>query len=61
MYKSSVLKVSRSAFFIASIATLLLSPAHAEWKPTQPITFLVMAGEGGGADKIARLVATTHQ
>ncbi len=57
MSSSSVLKISRGALFFALIATLIQSPAHAEWKPTQPITFLVMAGEGGGADKIARLVA----
>ncbi len=29
--------------------------AHA-WKPKKPITFVIMAGKGGGADKMARLM-----
>lgn len=43
---------------IAITSTLLaFAPAIAEWRPTQPITFLVMAGKGGGADKAVRLMA----
>jgi len=33
------------------------SPASAQWRPTRPIELVVMAGEGGGADQVARLVA----
>ncbi len=30
--------------------------AQAEWKPTKPVSFIIMAGKGGGADKMARLM-----
>jgi len=30
--------------------------AHADWKPTKPIDFVIMAGAGGGADQIARFI-----
>ena len=29
--------------------------AKAEWQPKKPVEFIIMAGEGGGADQIARL------
>ncbi|MGI9424492.1 MAG: Bug family tripartite tricarboxylate transporter substrate binding protein [Hyphomicrobiaceae bacterium] len=38
----------------------LLTPNKAlanDWRPTQPISFIVMAGKDGGADRIARLIA----
>ncbi len=30
--------------------------AHAEWKPTRNIEFIIPAGTGGGADQMARLI-----
>jgi len=36
----------------------LVSTAAAEWKPRKPIEFVIMAGKGGGADKMARLMQT---
>lgn len=30
--------------------------AMAEWKPRKPVEFIIMAGTGGGADQIARLL-----
>jgi tripartite-type tricarboxylate transporter receptor subunit TctC len=30
--------------------------AEAAWQPKKPITFVIMAGKGGGADRIARLM-----
>lgn len=43
------------------LAVLLLGsvplPAAAQWQPTKPIEFVVMAGEGGGADKAVRFIA----
>ncbi|MFQ5521540.1 MAG: Bug family tripartite tricarboxylate transporter substrate binding protein [Candidatus Methylomirabilia bacterium] len=30
--------------------------AEAAWQPRKPITFVIMAGKGGGADRIARLM-----
>lgn len=32
-------------------------PAAAQWQPSKPIEFIVMAGEGGGADKAVRFIA----
>lgn len=53
---------------ISTIATLagatalglvtISGPASAEdWKPIKPVEFVIMAGTGGGADQLARLVA----
>lgn len=41
------------------IPTLAAAPAAAAWKPTKPITFIVMAGQGGGADKAVRFLVKT--
>ena len=41
--------------FLAALAHA--QPAAAQWKPTKPIEFIVMAGEGGGADKAVRFIA----
>lgn len=35
---------------------LTLGPAVAEWSPKKPVEFIIMAGTGGGADQIARLL-----
>ena len=37
----------------------LITPALAAWQPTKPITFIVMAGKGGGADKAVRFLVKT--
>lgn len=45
---------------VALAAAMLLfpvAPAHAQWVPTKPIEFVVMAGQGGGADKAVRFIA----
>ena len=41
---------------IALLASLAVSAAHAQFEPTKPIDFVIMAGKGGGADKMARLM-----
>jgi putative tricarboxylic transport membrane protein len=41
----------------SALAPGMVAPAQADWVPTKPVEFVVMAGQGGGADKIARLVA----
>ena len=33
-----------------------ISPAQAEWKPLKPVEFVIMAGQGGGADQLARFI-----
>ena len=32
-----------------------------DWKPEKPITMVIMAGQGGGADRIARLFQSIIQ
>jgi tripartite-type tricarboxylate transporter receptor subunit TctC len=46
---------------VLATGILALCPAgtaNADWVPTRPVEFVVMAGQGGGADKIARFIAT---
>ena len=39
--------------------TLLFSPMSLyAWEPKKPVEFVIMAGKGGGADKMARLMQT---
>ena len=45
------------AALIAFAAAFGALPARAEWAPSQTIEFVVMSGEGGGADKAARFIA----
>ena len=33
-------------------------PAMADWVPKKPVDFVIMAGKGGGADRMARLMQT---
>jgi tripartite-type tricarboxylate transporter receptor subunit TctC len=45
--------------FVAGVATVGLmatSAVAADWTPRKPIEFIIMAGTGGGADQIARLM-----
>lgn len=44
-----------------AISSILLQAATAvaAWQPTKPITFIVMAGKGGGADKAVRFLVKT--
>ncbi|MBL8691446.1 MAG: tripartite tricarboxylate transporter substrate binding protein [Rhodospirillaceae bacterium] len=38
------------------LAVSAAAPAHAAWEPTRPVTFLIPAGTGGGADQMARFI-----
>lgn len=40
-----------------ALASGMAAPAKADWVPARPVEFVVMAGQGGGADKIARFIA----
>ena len=41
----------------AGAATVTAAPAAAEaWQPTKPVTFIIPAGTGGGADQMARFI-----
>ena len=39
----------------STVAVLAAAPAQA-WEPKKPVDFVIMAGKGGGADKMARLM-----
>jgi len=48
---------------LAAAATMSAAPATA-WEPTKPVTFVIPAGTGGGADQMARFiqgVVSKHQ
>src|ERR671910_1122453 len=40
----------------ASVAASALPGAAVAWEPQKPVEFIIMAGTGGGADQIARLL-----
>jgi putative tricarboxylic transport membrane protein len=40
----------------ASVAMAALSGSALAWEPKKPVEFIIMAGAGGGADQIARLL-----
>ena len=41
------------AFTVVAAGT---NSAHAEWTPKKPVEFVIMAGKGGGADKLSRFI-----
>lgn len=45
-----------AALLLAALATSATVSA-AQWQPTKPVQFIVMAGKGGGADKAVRFLA----
>ncbi len=58
--------MTRRAFAAAGAAALAasvgLAPAQAEdWAPNKPIEMVIMAGQGGGADRLARLFQSIIQ
>jgi putative tricarboxylic transport membrane protein len=44
--------LAAGALALAAVA----APAAAAWEPTKPVTFVIPAGTGGGADQMARLI-----
>ncbi len=53
-------KFSKRGFFALAGATALIASSFTgiagAWEPSKPIDFIIMAGKGGGADKMARLM-----
>ena len=45
-----------AALGLAAAAITVSTTASAQWEPKKPIDFVIMAGKGGGADKMARLM-----
>ena len=44
------------AFSAAAFGVTALAGSAAAWEPRKPIEFVIMAGKGGGADRMARLM-----
>lgn len=51
-------KRSKLLLLAGLVSVSCVSTAMAEWKPKKPVEFVIMAGKGGGADKMARLMQT---
>ncbi len=49
-------KVAISALVAVVSLGVFATSAQAEWSPKKPVEFIIMAGTGGGADQIARLL-----
>jgi len=47
-----------SFMLIAAAAVFTTNAVAADWQPKKPVEFVIMAGPGGGADKMARLMQT---
>ncbi len=57
--KNVLHKLKKAALPVAVAAATSLgmsAPAMAEWSPKKPVELIIMAGAGGGADQIARLL-----
>lgn len=54
----------RCALGLAAVAALAMTSGHAQaedWKPQKPVELVIMAGQGGGADRLARLFQSIIQ
>jgi tripartite-type tricarboxylate transporter receptor subunit TctC len=49
-------RTTLSLFCAAAFATMLVGGVAQAFEPNKPIDFIIMAGKGGGADKMARLM-----
>jgi tripartite-type tricarboxylate transporter receptor subunit TctC len=49
-------KIAISALVTVISLGVFATSAQAEWSPKKPVEFIIMAGTGGGADQIARLL-----
>ena len=50
------MKTLRTLIASALVLGITAPAALAEWQPKKPVEFIIMAGTGGGADQIARLL-----
>ena len=56
--RRSVLAAAAAVTLGATSILAVSGNAQAAWEPKKPIDFVIMAGKGGGADKMARLMQT---
>jgi len=52
----SIIKKLATGFIAAGMTISAVVGSAAAWEPNKPIDFIIMAGKGGGADKMARLM-----
>jgi len=57
MLQKSLLAIGVS-MIVGAVAAALPTASYAQWEPEKPVQFIIMAGKGGGADKMARLMQT---
>ena len=50
------MKMWKTLTMTAAALAITAPAAMAEWQPRKPVEFIIMAGTGGGADQIARLL-----
>ena len=50
------MKFLKTLTMSAAALAMMAPAAMAEWQPRKPVEFIIMAGTGGGADQIARLL-----
>jgi len=53
---TSKTRVRLAAAFVGGLFALSSVPAAHAWEPQKPIEFVIMAGQGGGADRLARFI-----
>ncbi len=57
MSKQAQFRCTTSGLLAAAAVALAAVPAAAQgWQPSKPVTFVIPAGTGGGADQMARLI-----
>ena len=56
MKRRSIFRGALGATVLGLTTALVSQPALAEFKPRKPVEFIIMAGTGGGADQMARLM-----
>ena len=49
-------RITLGIFGAAAMATMVGVGTAQAWEPNKPVDFVIMAGKGGGADKMARLM-----
>ena len=52
----TVLFGATAVFAMGTATATISSDAQAAWKPQKPVEFVIMAGKGGGADRLARFI-----
>ena len=54
--RRDILKIGLAAGLGLAVSVGMVANAAAQWEPKKPVEFIIMAGTGGGADQIARLL-----